>query len=246
MDPEHLDELFARYLEPLVVHSAPLDVDELAGGDPEVATALHERIETFQRIEEALARRSKPLTGRILLRYKVQEKLGAGGMGDVYRAQDLDLGREVAVKVLPMIIGLDPERRARFEKEARIMAALEHPHIAAIHGFDVVDGLHFLVMELVPGETLAECLKRGPLPLAKALRLFQQIGEGLEAAHEKGIVHRDLKPANVMITPGGQVKVLDFGLGKTFGAQEPAEPRESLGLRWDWPVPGVFLFNVSY
>jgi serine/threonine-protein kinase len=135
--------------------------------------------------------------------YRVEAKIGAGGMGEVYRAKDTKLEREVAIKVLPASVAQDPERRIRFEREAKVLAALNHPNIAHIYGVEE----RALVMELVEGETL-----QGPLPIDTALNYARQIAEALEAAHDKGIVHRDLKPANIMITPQGMVKVLDFGL----------------------------------
>jgi serine/threonine protein kinase len=136
-------------------------------------------------------------------------------MGEVYRARDTQLGRDVAIKILPAAFSSDPDRRARFEREARVLAALNHPHIGAIYGVEESDGVRALVLELVDGETLAERIARGPIPIGEALTIARQITEAIDAAHEKGIVHRDLKPANIKITPAGIVKVLDFGLAKT-------------------------------
>jgi len=150
--------------------------------------------------------------------YEIVAPVGAGGMGEVYQAHDARLGRDVAIKVLPGEVASDPERLARFEREARVLASLNHPNIATLHGFESEGALHFLVMELVPGETLADRLIPGRLPTAEALPIFLQIAEGLEAAHEAGVVHRDLKPANVQITPEGRVKILDFGLAKAVAA----------------------------
>lgn len=152
--------------------------------------------------------------------YEIVELIGAGGMGKVYRARDAKLGRDVAVKVLPERVAKDRERLRRFEREARLLAQLNHPNVATIHGLEEHDGEPFLVMELVEGETLAERISRERVPLEKAIPLFLQIAEGVEAAHERGIVHRDLKPANVKETPGGRVKVLDFGLAKAFLAAD--------------------------
>lgn len=132
------------------------------------------------------------------------------------RATDTKLNREVAIKVLPTEVAQDPERLARFQREAQLLAALNHPNVAAIHGLKEAEGTPFLALELVEGEDLSERLKRGKVPIDEALDIAMQIAEALEAAHEKGIVHRDLKPANVMITPVGQVKVLDFGLAKAW------------------------------
>ena len=158
-------------------------------------------------------------TGSILGHYEIVSSLGAGGMGEVYRAKDTKLGREVAIKLLLDEVSSDPERLARFEREARVLASLNHPNIATLHGFETEGDTGFLVMELVDGDTLAERIKRGPIPIAEAIPLFVQIAEGLAAAHERGVVHRDLKPANVKSSLGGaastpQVKVLDFGLAK--------------------------------
>jgi len=159
------------------------------------------------------------LVGRRLGVYQVLSPLGAGGMGEVYKARDTKLGRDVAIKVLPPVYVHDPEWVARFEREARLLAALNHPNIATIHGLEQSEGAHYLVMELVPGETLAERLRQGPLGIEQALRIGSQIAEALEAAHEKGVMHRDLKPANVKVTPEGRVKVLDFGLAKAYAAE---------------------------
>ena len=148
--------------------------------------------------------------------YEVLELIGAGGMGEVYRARDTKLGREVAIKVLPEALSQDKERLARFEREAKLLASLNHPGIATLYGLEEDAGKPFLVMELVEGETLAEQIARGPISVDEALPLFIQIAEGLEAAHEKGIIHRDLKPANIKITPDNNVKILDFGLAKAF------------------------------
>ena len=148
--------------------------------------------------------------------YRVTGTLGKGGMGEVYRATDTKLNREVALKVLPDAFARDPERMARFSREAQVLASLNHPNIASIHGLEESEGKRALVMELVEGETLAERLKRGPILLAEALAIARQVAEGLEEAHERGIVHRDLKPANVKVTPKGVVKVLDFGLAKAL------------------------------
>ncbi len=151
--------------------------------------------------------------------YEIGTLIGAGDMGKVYRARDTKLDREVAIKVLPEAFAQDTERLARFEREARLLAALNHPNIATIHGLEESEGIRFLVMELVEGETLAERIARGPIPLDEVLPLFKQIAEGLEAAHEKGVVHRDLKPANVKLTREGKPKILDFGLAKEYGQE---------------------------
>ena len=156
------------------------------------------------------------MIGSSFSNYKVTSKLGEGGMGEVWRAEDTKLGRDVALKMLPDLFAQDPERLARFEREARVLASLSHPNVAGIHGLEEVEGKRFLVMELVEGETLAERIQQGPMPVDEAARIARQIAEAVESAHDKGVVHRDLKPANVNITPDGNVKVLDFGLAKAL------------------------------
>ena len=152
--------------------------------------------------------------GRKLAHYEILELIGKGGMGEVYRAHDAKLKRDVALKVLPEAFANDAQRMARFEREAQLLASLNHPNIAAIYGLEQSDNLRFLVLELVPGDTLAERLRRGPLPISEALDLATQIADAVAAAHDNGVIHRDLKPANIKITPDGQIKVLDFGLAR--------------------------------
>src|SRR5262249_34255610 len=146
--------------------------------------------------------------------FEVTALLGKGGMGEVYRARDTKLKREVAIKILPDEFSRDPARVNRFEREAEVLASLNHPNIGAIYDLEETGETRFLVLELVEGETLAERTQRGPIPVEEALDIARHIADALEAAHEKGVVHRDLKPANVKITPDGRVKVLDFGLAK--------------------------------
>ena len=153
--------------------------------------------------------------GTILGQCEIRSPLGAGGMGEVYREHDTRLNREVAIKVLPESVSSDPERLRRFEQEARAAAALNHPNILAVYQMATHEGVSYMVTELLEGETLRERLRRGAIPLRNAIDYGVQIARGLSAAHEKGIVHRDLKPENVMLTPAGQVKILDFGLAKT-------------------------------
>ena len=160
------------------------------------------------------------MIGTTLSHFKITAKLGEGGMGVVYRAEDTKLGRDVAIKVLPEAVAEDPERLARFEREAKVLASLNHPHIAGIHQVEEADGKHFLVMELAEGEDLRERLNRGAIPVEEALPMALQIATALEAAHERGIIHRDLKPANIKVGEDGQVKVLDFGLAKALDPQE--------------------------
>src|SRR5881397_2881425 len=148
--------------------------------------------------------------------HEITALIGKGGMGEVYRARDTKLKREIAIKILPEEFSRDADRVSRFQREAEVLASLNHPNIAAIHNIEEANGSRFLVLELVDGETLADRIARGPIPVEEALDIAKNICEALEAAHEKGIIHRDLKPANVKITPEGRVKVLDFGLAKIF------------------------------
>jgi serine/threonine-protein kinase len=190
------------------------------------------------------------MVGRSLGPYRITGKLGAGGMGEVYRGHDTRLGRDVALKILPPLLAADPERRARFEREARLLAALNHPNIGGIHGLEESDGVTACVLELVDGETLGDRLARGALPIAEAVTLARQIADALAAAHEQGVIHRDLKPANVMITRTGRVKVLDFGLAKTVAPTAASAPRAdaastvmtSLGAT----EPGMILGTAAY
>src|SRR5262245_18177275 len=156
---------------------------------------------------------SSPI-GRQLGAFTIESKLGAGGMGEVYRAHDAKLGRDVAIKMLPAAWVLDPDRRARFDREARSLAALNHPNIGAIYGVEDVGDTRALILELVDGPTLAERLEAGALSTKDALAIAAQIADALDAAHQTGIVHRDLKPSNVKVRSDGQVKVLDFGIAK--------------------------------
>jgi serine/threonine-protein kinase len=160
------------------------------------------------------------MIGRKLAHYEITAHLGSGGMGDVYEATDTKLGRSVAIKFLPEAFSHDSERVARFQREARVLASLNHPNIAAIHGVEQIDSRDFLVMELVLGETLADRIKRGAIPIEEALAIAKQIAEALEEAHEKGVIHRDLKPANIKVMPEGTVKVLDFGLAKAYEPEQ--------------------------
>jgi eukaryotic-like serine/threonine-protein kinase len=166
--------------------------------------------------------------GSNLGHYQVQGLIGKGGMGEVYRAHDTKLGRDVALKLLPPQFARDPERVARFKREAKLLATLNHTNIAQIYGVEDSGETHYLVMEFVPGMTLADRTLSGPVEIDEALRITSQIAEALEHAHEKNVIHRDLKPANVKLTPEGKVKVLDFGLAKAFaGDTAEAAPLDS-------------------
>jgi len=186
-------------------------------------------------------------SGSTLLHYRIEEKIGEGGMGEVYRARDERLSRDVAIKSLPGIFAHDPQLVARFDREAKLLASLNHPNIAAIHGLEESDGRSFIVMELIPGQTLAQRLLKGPLPVSDAVEVCRQIAEGLEAAHVKGVIHRDLKPGNVMITADDKVKILDFGLAKALaGDSQPADPAHSPTITEAKSRPGVILGTAAY
>src|SRR5436190_9836411 len=181
--------------------------------------------------------------------YEVVAPIGAGGMGEVYRARDVKLGRSVALKILPEAFTEDHDRLVRFEREAQILASLNHPHIAAIYGFEESAGQRFLVLELIDGESLAQHLAHAPhgLPPDEALAIARQIAEALSAAHDKGIIHRDLKPANVMLTSDGQVKVLDFGLAKDVGtAQTSGSASLSPTMTFAATQAGMILGTAAY
>jgi serine/threonine-protein kinase len=179
-------------------------------------------------------------SGTQLGHYKIQSLIGKGGMGEVYRAVDTKLEREVAIKVLPAALAGDPERLVRFEREAKVLAQLNHPGIAAIHGVED----RALVMELVPGPTLADRIKQGPIPADEAEIILLQIAEALEYAHERGVIHRDLKPANIKIDPDDKVKILDFGLAKALvdpGSSISGDPTNSPTVTMGGTVAGTIL-----
>jgi serine/threonine protein kinase len=187
------------------------------------------------------------MIGKTLSHYRITEQLGKGGMGEVYLAEDTTLDRRVALKFLPEAFTSDPERMARFEREAKLLASLNHPNIAGIYGLEQADGNRFLVLEYVEGETLQTRLKKGALPLEDTLALCRQIAEGLEAAHEKGVIHRDLKPANVMITAEEKVKILDFGLAKALTDEtQSIDPADSPTITDAMTQPGVVLGTAAY
>ena len=187
------------------------------------------------------------MIGQTLSHFEIVDKRGSGGMGDVYRARDTKLGRDVAIKVLPDEFSRDEERLARFRREAKVLASLNHPNIASIYGLEQSGGTHYLVLELVEGETLAERIARGSIPRDEALDIAMKIADALEEAHERGIVHRDLKPPNIKLTPDDKVKVLDFGLAKAF-SEETAETESSMSptITRDATRVGVILGTAAY
>jgi serine/threonine protein kinase/Tol biopolymer transport system component len=186
--------------------------------------------------------------------FKIERELGRGGMGVVYLATDTRLDRQVAIKALPADLAADPDRLARFQREAKLLASLNHPNVGGIHGFEQADGHQYLVLEYIDGETLADRLAEGPIPVADSLTLARQIAEALEAAHEKGIIHRDLKPGNVMVTSEGVAKVLDFGLARTAdgspsstnAAVRPDSPTVTSPARHSPTIPGVIMGSAGY
>jgi len=225
-------------------------LDEACAGDPE----LRRRVEVLLAraggfLETPAWEAAPPLkVGARLGAYEIEGEIGSGGMGEVYRARDTRLERTVAIKVLPRAFGGDPERRARFEREAKTIAGLNHPHICTLHDIGDHEGTVFLVMELLAGETLAEHLRKGPLPLEQALTVATHIAEALAAAHRQGIIHRDLKPANVMLTKAG-AKLLDFGLAKLKrhgaqpeGADAPSAPTLSAALTGERTIVGTLQY----
>jgi eukaryotic-like serine/threonine-protein kinase len=236
------NELFhAAVAKPAAERAAFLS--EQCGSDA-VLRAEVESLLASHREGETGVRPGAVAVGSRLGDYEVTGFIAAGGMGEIYRARDRKLGRDVALKILPSAFAADPDRRARFEREARLLASLNHPHIATIYGFEDADGVHALALELVEGDTLADRIAPGKLPLNEALRIAQQIAEALEAAHEQGIIHRDLKPANIKVTPDGLVKVLDFGLAKVAsgdGAEAQAPPLTMGGTH-----EGVILGTAAY
>ncbi len=187
------------------------------------------------------------MVGTTISHYKVIEKIGQGGMGEVYRATDTKLNRDVALKILPQEFASDTQRMARFQREAEVLASLDHPNIGQIYGIEDAGQTKALVLQLIEGPTLAERIAQGPIPMEETLKIALQMAEGLEAAHEKGVIHRDLKPANIKITPEGQVKILDFGLAKAFEEGiSPADISQSPTLTQGMTRAGVILGTAAY
>ena len=188
------------------------------------------------------------MIGQTIAHYTITEKIGQGGMGEVYRATDNKLKRDVALKVLPEAFASDKQRMARFSREAQVLASLNHSNIGAIYGLEESGTSQVLVLELIEGEDLSARIVGGSIPLEEALKIALQISEALEAAHEKGIVHRDLKPANVKLTSEGQVKVLDFGLAKAMeeGPTSPPEMTHSPTLTMQATQAGIILGTAAY
>ena len=184
--------------------------------------------------------------GTRLGHYDVTSLLGEGGMGQVWQATDTQLNREVALKILPDAFASDPDRLARFKREAQILASLNHPNIAAIYGIEEAEGTRALVLELVEGPTLADRIAKGPIPLDEALPIAKQIAEALEAAHEAGVIHRDLKPANIKVRDDGTVKVLDFGLAKALDPAPTVDPSQSPTLTAAATQMGMIMGTAAY
>ena len=188
------------------------------------------------------------MVGTTISHYKVLEKIGEGGMGEVYRATDTKLNRDVALKILPEQFASDSQRMGRFQREAEVLASLDHPNIGQIYGIEEAGQTKALVLQLIEGPTLAERIAQGPIPVEDALKIALQMAEGLEAAHEKGVIHRDLKPANIKITPEGQVKILDFGLAKALEGETPPDTKlsQSPTLTAAATQAGVILGTAAY
>ena len=257
------DRLFDAALE-RKPHERAAFLREACAGDEELQRAVESLLENARDAgrfldtpaleliaERHAGGRGAPLArGSRLGSFEIESAIGAGGMGEVYRARDTRLNRAVALKVLPELFATDTDRLARFEREAQVLASFNHPNIAAIHGIEEGPAeaghrIRALVLELVDGPTLSERIARGPMPLDEALPIARQIADALEAAHEHGIVHRDLKPANIKLRPDGAVKVLDFGLAK---ALEPAKggPTNSSSPTMMASMPGMLLGTPAY
>lgn len=184
-------------------------------------------------------------TGTRIDIYEVTGKLGEGAMGEVYRARDTTLDRDVALKVLPDAFTADPERLGRFQREAKVLASLNHSNIGGIYGFETSGDTQALVLELIEGPTLAERITEGPVPVEQAVAMVRQIAEALSAAHDAGVIHRDLKPANIKVRPDGTVKVLDFGLAKAFQPECTGDPSQSPTVTAAATASGVIILGTA-
>ena len=264
MDREKIDRIESLYEKALRLEASERArfLDSECAGDTDLRREIESlldhqeqapdflEVSAIEVLAGAITADGPSLAGRRIGHYDVRSLIGRGGMGRVWRARDTRLGREVAIKTLPDEFSADGERRARFEREARVLASLNHPGIAAIYGFEEFDGVHCLVMEFVDGETLAERIARGPIPAEESLRLSVQVTEALEAAHEKGVIHRDLKPANIVVTGDGKTKLLDFGLAKALESSGGASGRSgsagSPGHAAGVSVDGLVLGTAAY
>ena len=256
MTPDRLDQISRIYHEALSRSEDERDafLSEACGADQ----LLRQEIESLLKHDEeaggfietpgfvVVAQRLDQLNpGSTIGTYSILSRAGSGGMGDVYHARDMRLGREVAIKCLPPSFATDPARRVRFEREARLLATLNHPNIAQIHGLEDSAGVPALVMEWVPGKTLLDVLGDGALPVDRALPIARQITDAIDAAHESGILHRDLKPANIKVRPDGVVKVLDFGLAKAFAA-DPMAVAQAPAVAGTETLEGTVLGTPGY
>ena len=225
---QRVEELLGLYVEQHVLHGVATDPEELCRDRPDLLDSLREHILEYHRLGRRLAPAAELAPGAMLLHFRILEKLGEGGMGQVYAAMDTKLGRQVAVKVLPPEMAEHRERLARFRQEARAVAALSHPNIVTVHSVEEHGGVHFLTMERVAGTTLRRAIPESGMPLDRLLEIGSAVAEALKVAHRRGITHRDLKPDNIMVEPKGSVKVLDFGLAKW--QLEPAEVETTRAL----------------
>ncbi|MCP4656703.1 MAG: protein kinase [bacterium] len=242
-DAERIAELLGRYVEQHVVGGAVPDPEELCRESPELVEPLKECVREYERLNRLLAPPEGLPAGRVLLHYRIVEKLGEGGMGQVYLAEDTKLGRRVALKLLPPEMAADPERFRRFQREARLAADLNHPNVVTIFSVEETEGLPFITMERVEGKTLAELVTSDGWGCGQILEIAEQLVDALVAAHEHGIIHRDLKPANVMVSTDGRLKVLDFGLAKH---RAPPASGEETGSTRTLTVEGHLLGTLPY
>jgi serine/threonine protein kinase len=229
-------------------HDLRRNLEELLAEGPKAESFLERAAlrEIAHEFAEAVDSTSSSWTGRRVGNFQFLSLLGTGGMGEVYRAHDTKLKRDVAIKILPGEASLDSDRVGRFQREAEVLASVNHPNIAAIYDLEEAGGSFFLVLELVEGETLAERLEAGPVPLDETLQIAAQILDALAAAHERGIIHRDLKPANIKRTPEGKVKVLDFGLAKAFAVESAAALAANPATLVTSSTPGMILGTAAY